>query len=76
MLFVPAGSPSPRHGRLLPSEPGGMVVEDDDGRTYGPEQVALVVPDDEAMAVAATRAGFKVHTPMSANLGLGATGLD
>lgn len=75
MQFILKGSPQPRNGRFKEDGRGGLhVIDDASGTAFASMAVSLVVVDDVAMGDLATKAGFKVHTPLSANLELGVTG--
>lgn len=75
MQFILKGGLVPREGRFREDGRGGLVVEDlPGGMLFAAMAVRLVVVDDVEMGERAERAGYKVHTPLSANLELGVTG--
>jgi hypothetical protein len=57
----------------MTSGPGSAVILDLAGNPFTANQVAFALPDDEAQAEKIRAAGFRTHTPLSLNLGAGAT---
>lgn len=73
MIFQLHHSQSLLQGRLVAEGPGPAVILDLAGTPFTANQVAFALPDDEAQAEKIRAAGFKTHTPLSLNLGAGAT---
>ena len=73
MIFQLHHSQSLLQGRLVTEGPGPAVILDLAGTPFAVHQVAFALPDDEAQAEKIRAAGFKTHTPLSVNLGAGAT---
>lgn len=73
MIFLPKQSQTLLQGRLVVGA-GPAVIVDLAGRPFPVEEVAFALPDDEAQAEKIRAAGFAIHTPLSVNLGPGATG--
>jgi len=73
MLFKPHHSLFLLQGKLA-THAGRPVVVDLDGASYGIDEIAFAIPDDEPQSAELQTAGFQVHTPMSMHLGEGATG--
>lgn len=53
-------------GRLV--EGASLLLRDEHGQSWRPEEVAFVVADDYEMQEAARAAGYPVHTPLTINL--------
>lgn len=73
MIFQPKHSQMLLQGRLVAGGNGPAVILDLGGAAFTADLVAFAIPDDEDQAAKIAAAGFAVHTPMSVNLGAGAT---
>lgn len=71
MLFLPRGSNILLSGSFR-QEPYGLVLRSE-GAVFLRHEVAFVIPEDEEQQEQATKAKYAVHTPLSMNLGAGAT---
>lgn len=80
MFFSTFQGGPPLRGRLTTDHPssrnGVPVLVDEEGKHLPPDSIQCVIPDDEAMAEAARKAGYQVQTVMSVHLGRGATSPD
>jgi hypothetical protein len=80
MLFKTLNSLTPLQGKLTfdhPACPAGCaLVVDLAGTVYPVAAVAFVLPDDEAQGVRILASGYRIHTPMSMQLGEGSTHRD
>ena len=78
MLFRPSSAVTLLQGKMtseLGSSSGRPMLVALDGSTFGPADVAFVIPDDEGQGATIQAAGYRVHTPMSMCLGDGCTEL-
>ena len=71
MLFQAKGSNFLMHGSFR-QESFGLIVRSGD-TVFIRDEIAFVIPDDYNQQELATKAGYPVHTPLSMNLGAGAT---
>jgi hypothetical protein len=77
MLFKTLHCLTPFQGKLTFDHPacaeGRALVVDLAGEVYPVATVAFVIPDDEAQGVRILASGYRIHTPMSMQLGEGTT---
>jgi len=73
MLFKNAWMDTLFQGKLTTEHPsssyGRPVIVNQANLAFGVDEVAYVIPDDEAQAEKVRLAGYRVHTPLSMVIG-------